>query len=458
MSIVEHSRRIANKLLGSGSDMKRKHCVVIGAGLAGLAAAFRLIQKGWTVDVLEADPKRLGGRVYTRRFERPPKKPLFYELGGEWIGLQHKRMRELCKHFNLPLEEHRYSFFFWEKGTPSATYKAGELPFAPSSRKAFKQFGTQFRKNKFNDCENFALDQIDWWSKLKQLKFSQTELDRRDLMDSTDFGESIRHTSAYTAATEYFCSNRFDEMDKKIVGGNYLLINALAKAIDKHQKRKSVHLNRKVKRIEQRNGTVKVIANQGKHFPGDACICAIPVPSVHRIQWDPPLPDDQRAAAQRLQYARIMKTAVLFHQKFWPRNLDQGFSLFTNRASDFCFESTFLQEGPEGIICSYAIGDKADDLADEKDDDLARWISEDVSKALGFQPILGEFLHRKPWQRDKCIGGAYAFYRPGQWFTIRPALQRSHRQVAFAGEHLSENWQGFMEGAVETGEAAAEAL
>jgi len=49
--------------------MTKEHCVVIGAGLAGLAAAYRLIQNGCTVEVLEADKKRVGGRVFTGRRE-----------------------------------------------------------------------------------------------------------------------------------------------------------------------------------------------------------------------------------------------------------------------------------------------------------------------------------------------------------------------------------------------------
>jgi monoamine oxidase len=70
----------------------------------------------------------------------------------------------------------------------------------------------------------------------------------------------------------------------------------------------------------------------------------------------------------------------------------------------------------------------------------------------------GAYLGQKAWQREAWIGGAYAFYRPGQWFSVLPALARAHGRVLFAGEHLSEDWQGFMEGAVETGQAAADAL
>ena len=61
------------------------------------------------------------------------------------------------------------------------------------------------------------------------------------------------------------------------------------------------------------------------------------------------------------------------------------------------------------------------------------------------------------WQRDPYTRGAYALYRPGQWFTVRSELQKPYDKVLFAGEHLAD-WQGFMEGAVVTGEEAAKEL
>ena len=72
-------------------------------------------------------------------------------------------------------------------------------------------------------------------------------------------------------------------------------------------------------------------------------------------------------------------------------------------------------------------------------------------------PELAANIRSMAWQRDVHTQGAYAVYRPGQWFSLRPVLQRPHGKVLFAGEHLAD-WQGFMEGAVVTGEAAAQAL
>jgi monoamine oxidase len=434
--------------------MTGKHCVVIGAGLAGLAAAYRAIQNGWTVDVLEADKDRLGGRVFTKTAPSEDGKTLVYELGGEWVGDSHKRIIDLCHHFKLGLMEHRFSFSFFEGGAVSETFAPGTSPFSTTSQDAFRKFSERLKQS--NDCEKKDLDRIDWWTKLKKLGYSERELDRRDLMDSTDFGESVRHTSAFVGASEYVYGNPTDEMDKKIVGGNHLLPQAFAAQINKDKQR--IHLHHRVTRVDQSQGAVTVTTHDGTKFSGDACICAIPASGLHKIHWHPVLPEDQRAAAQELQYARIMKTAVYFKERFWPQNTKSGFSMFSNRASDFCFESTFGQEGIGGVICSYAIGDKADDLADEKKSDLAKWVSEDVSAAVGRASFNGSYLHHKSWQRDECIGGAYAFYRPGQWFRVRPALARTHGRVAFAGEHLSEAWQGFMEGAIETGEAAADGL
>jgi monoamine oxidase len=66
-------------------------------------------------------------------------------------------------------------------------------------------------------------------------------------------------------------------------------------------------------------------------------------------------------------------------------------------------------------------------------------------------------MQQQPWQADPFTRGAYAFYRPGQWFTVRNALQKRFGRVFFAGEHIAD-WQGFMEGAVQTGYDAAKAI
>src|SRR5271163_2165405 len=92
--------------------MTQKKCVVIGGGLAGLSAAYRLTENGWGVKVVEAT-SRLGGRVLSHRFREA--RQLVCELGGEWIGENHDEMRRLCKFFHMDLQDHRFCNGFMSK-------------------------------------------------------------------------------------------------------------------------------------------------------------------------------------------------------------------------------------------------------------------------------------------------------------------------------------------------------
>ena len=433
-----------------------RQCIVIGGGLAGLAAANRLRQKNWEVHVFEAHP-RLGGRVFSHHFSHPRYKHLVCELGGEWIGKDHSSMLRLANCFRLPLISHQYSYAFWNaKKKVSTVYGPGQWPFSQHLKKTFDKFGKDFAK--YSPTQQRKLDQLDWWTHLKLLGFPTKALLKRDLMDSTDFGETIRQTSAYAAATEYTGTeaDSSDEMDFKIAGGNSRLIHSLESAIGLA----TIHKNTPVKAVIQRGDQVEVRFGKGQKLAADACICAIPASCLRHMEWDPPLPPSQVEAANQLQYARITKTAVLFSKRFWDEPKQGGFAVFTNRISDFCFESTYLQPEPGGILCSYAIGDKADDIASEPDKKkVGAWIAEDVQNAMPKvrnKPYV-EDVRMQAWQRQNWITGAYAFYRPGQWFTVRLALKRPFKRVQFAGEHIADE-QGFMEGAVDTGEEAADNL
>ena len=115
--------------------MKPQHsCIVVGAGLAGLTAAYRLCAAGWKVTVLEAR-NRTGGRVWSYRFPQAPE--LVCEMGGEWIGKDHKKIIALAKELNVPLEPHAYRVWLLQSGQMHAP---GGWDFSPQARTAWKQF------------------------------------------------------------------------------------------------------------------------------------------------------------------------------------------------------------------------------------------------------------------------------------------------------------------------------
>lgn len=421
---------------------KRGRVAVIGAGLSGLAAAYRLKRAGFDVRIFEAR-KRIGGRVFSYSFAEEPS--LICELGAEWVGESHERIKALCNDFSIPLQRHQFEDYLLRNGKVS---RPGDWSFSPPARAAFEKLLKEYPRMSANS--RLRLDRKDWWTHLSDIGFNQDDLLLRDLMDSTDFGESIRQVSAFAALAEYAESSPKNEMDYKMTGGNSRLAAEFARRIGDE----NIRLGDPVNAISQRRGIVYVSSAGGETFRADAAIVTVPIASLRKIVFDPPLPSTQILAAERLGYSRIIKNSVLYNERFWPAD---NFSMVTDLTSHYYFHSTQNQTGRRGILTAYAVGEKADVLASQSDGRRMAIINRDLNdfdnRAAGLAVTIASYA----WQRDEFTGGAYAIYRPGQWFTLRPVLARPHGKILFAGEHLAD-WQGFMEGAIETGEAAADAI
>ena len=161
--------------------------------------------------------------------------------------------------------------------------------------------------------------------------------------------------SAYAAAAEYFESSPANEMDFKMTGGNSRLINALAAQLGNA----SIHTGLVVEKIVQRGGRVTVTAG-GRDFTADACICTVPARVLNKIVFDPPLPSAHGRLPKNFNTLASSRTRVLFNERFWGA---EDFSLVSDVTSHYYFHSTKDQPGKQGILCSYAIGEKADVLA-----------------------------------------------------------------------------------------------
>ena len=447
------TRRDFLKILGASSigialspqnifaQRRKKKCVIIGAGFSGLSAAYKLKNANWDVTILEGRD-RIGGRVFSYSF--PQNKNLVCELGAEWVGESHERIKTLCADFKIPLQKHQFDDYLLQNGKVS---RPGQWGFSPQAKIAFEKVKANYEK--LTALQKTKLDKLDWWTYLEKIGFSEEDLRLRDLMDSTDFGESIRHVSAFGALAEYAESSEKNEMDYKLTGGNSRLAEEFTKRIGAE----NIRLNTLVTEINQLRGTVTV-KTAGENFKADAVVCTAPTNSLLKIKFNPPLPSAQQEAAEKLIYARICKNSVLYEKRFWKA---ENFSMVSDVTSHYYFHSTQNQKGKQGILTSYAIGEKADVLASQSDERRMKIITRDLIDFNENAPKLAQGIASYAWQRDKYTDGAYALYRPGQWFGIRPILQKPHGKVLFAGEHLAD-WQGFMEGAIETGEAAAESL
>ncbi|OJU24490.1 MAG: amine oxidase [Sphingobacteriales bacterium 41-5] len=413
--------------------------IIIGAGFAGLSAAYKLKKKGTDFVVLESR-KRVGGRVFSHNISDN----LVIELGGEWVGNSHTRMRELCDELKLTLQNNQFDTHLIYKGQYSP---ANQWNYSDGWQKKFKKIIENY--GQMSEADKIKLDKYDWWRFLVNNGCEGRDLEIRELLDSTDFGESIRHISAFAALAEYAESSEKNEMDLKIKGGNSMFANALLEKVG----RQNVFTDHTVTNIIQKDKVAVHCAN-GKVFTGSKIICTVPTFSLKKIQWDPALPQTHINAINQLQYARISKHAMHFSKRFWK---DESFDLVSDQSPHYFYHATKNQPGDDGVLISYTIGDKAASNNNQSDEYLAQDVFRCLEPHFGNIKDLLKKQTRYYWGNDQYSYGAYAMYGIGQWFGLMPVLKKKFLHTRFAGEHLAD-WQGFMEGAVNTGEAAVDEL
>ncbi|HRE40882.1 MAG TPA: FAD-dependent oxidoreductase [Ignavibacteria bacterium] len=417
--------------------LNKPNVIIVGAGLAGLSAGKILNEKGVNVKILEAR-NRIGGRVFSYDVDG-----LVIELGAEWVGASHERMIELCKEYDLELHDNRFST---HKIIDSDYRKPGEWDFTPEWNEKYDKIIADYKN--YTDADKKRLDKMDWWRFLVNHDIPEQDLILREYLDSTDFGESIRFVSAYMALAEYAESSEFNEMDFKIKGGNSKLTEAMAKSIGLNK----IHTNKKVTEIDYSGSSILVKTSDGEIHQCDKLIFTTPTYAMSKIKWNPILPEDKTEAINALQYCRINKNATLFNQKMFSDNFD----LVSDTYSHYFYHATKFQSPDKGVLISYSVGDKADIIGTAREVYRIEQIKEDLNYVFGdVSNFTGKNVNYY-WGEDEYSKGAYAIYGKDQWFRYQPIFKRNlDNKIFFAGEHIAD-WQGFMEGAINTGEEAAE--
>jgi monoamine oxidase len=416
--------------------------IIIGAGFSGLAAACRLKQKGCEVTILESRG-RIGGRVFSNVIDKDEN--LVIELGAEWVGASHERLIAMCNEFGLELQDNRFDSHLIFAGQYSPK---GKWDYSNEWKAKFNRIISDY--SNFTEEDKKKLDRMDWWRFLVNNGIDERDLQIRELLDSTDFGESIRHVSAYAALAEYAESSEKNEMDFKIKGGNSSLAEKLAEKVGME----NILLKHKVTEISQADGSVTITCDNGKVFSGDNLICTAPTYALSRIKWKPGLPQEKIDAINQLQYARICKNAVLFRERFWN---DESFDMMTDVYGHYFYHATKNQKSNKGVLISYTIGDKADVISRQNEEFKTDIIYDSLRPAFGDVRDKIEKQLTYHWGTDEQSKGAYALYGVGQWYTLMPVLKKKFMSTYFAGEHVAD-WQGFMEGAINTGEEAADEI
>ncbi|MEK6408966.1 MAG: FAD-dependent oxidoreductase [Acidobacteriota bacterium] len=458
--IARAKRRGGIKLMGAP-----KSVVVLGGGLAGLAAGFELKRAGHSVTILEAR-KFPGGRVQTIRDFVGGQ---YAEAGALSFPESHTFTYGYATDFGLPLRQ-ATSFGLDSianiRGNRFRVNSTGPtvIPFQLTSRERaagvygiislylgsyMSEVGNPRKPNWPPDALK-AIDAVSLKHLLSDLGASDGAIDIIAASQLGLLGFGLDSFSAMDGVvTEAIASAPpFYE----IVDGNDQLASVLKRRVKKQFRKASV-----VTRIEQNENGVTVTytnADGIQTIAADRVICTLPFPILKDIEVSPPFSDDKRRAIEELKLTPVTRTFLQFRNRVWEQAGLSGYGL-SDLPIQNTFSPTLTQEGRPGILTSYTGGQRALDLGAMSESDRQSFVLRQMGNMFNGLGSQYEGGTSHIWHEDKWARGAFAYFEPGQMTTLLPIAQRPEGRIHFAGEHTSA-WHGWMNGALESGNRAAE--
>lgn len=434
---------------------------IVGAGLAGLNAALQLQDLGVTATVYEAR-RRVGGRCHSIT---DPGTGYVLDLGGSFVNTDHADMLTLLDRFDLPLydriaDAQRATF-------PSTAYYFNDRHIAEATvAEDLRGIARQIA----NDAALLDQNWTKWAPRFDALSVT-AYLDEhrgrigapyaRTLVENairTEYGVEPRESSALQLLFllpmvdgEHVEVLGYSDERYVVEGGVGRLPNAMADALAGQ-----IRLGKVLTRVEDRMSTYTLTFADGDIVEVDAVIIAIPVSLLQTIDWVVTLPSQFRRYVRDVDLGRNEKTFAGFRQRLW--RTPDGFvtGLWTDQGYSAAWDATQRQERRDGALTFYLGGREV-----ARRPSPAALVDRFDRVIEGAKRKYSGFSLETDWANDPFSRGAYVNFSPGElttyggYFWIEDELSVAFRTLVFAGEHFSDLWYGFMNGAAETGRLAA---
>ena len=460
---------------------KGKRVTILGAGVAGMTAAYQLGKAGFACTVLEAR-HRPGGRSWTirggERFEqtdgaqqaRWPKAPhLYLNPGPARISHHHRAVLGYCREFGVPLEimmnDDRAAFLqddaaFGGKPVQSKQvygdvhgYFGELLGKAVSTGKLDQELGQEDRERLLAAIANFGDLQRDGrFTGTARSGYSAPPapgLPRGRVRAPLPLSELLRADFWQFKAA---FGEDFDQAGTMLqpVGGMDRFPMAFAQRLGK-----TIRYDTLVDEIRKTAQGARVVCSHGRHgardktvIDSDYLICTLPLSVLRDIPND--FSAAYRQAIAEVEYGRSAKTAFYAPRRFWEQDdgIYGGLSWTSRDVTQILYPSHGIGQ-PDGVLVgSYCFGVLPGD-------DMGQYpLAERIEKALA----AGEAIHpgyrrmvrdgvNIAWPRVPYSLGSWAEWKPDQYDTVYRLLQQPDGVMYFAGEYLGylSSWQ---EGAV----------
>ena len=444
---------------------ERSDVIVLGAGLAGLNCARQLESFGFRVTVLEAGAS-VGGRVQTREIDG-----VLHERGASDVGILYARVINTARELGLTLQPYAIGSrpFAYHVGgrmlhaeewaDADVNHTVGDERLLLPGEMEYKLIGDLNPMDNPVDWlqpENLALD-VPLSSFLRANGVSQAAV---DIIAHTYNGEGIDRTSALTilrdssrqkVATDAWLQQRKQNPDAlrvmEIQGGMQRLPEAMAATLDSE-----VRVRHPAALVEQDARGVTVTCRDGSRFSADKLVCAMSIPAMRNLHFQPGLSALKMQAIHAADYYATTKFYLRPTAPFWEEDGYQP-SLWSDGLIERIFARTNY-DGDVHLLLVWINGPGARRLDKLSPEAGARLVIEELARIRPASKDKVELAGHEAWGRNPFFGGCGYKHTAGQAAAMARELPRPEGHIHFAGEFTRDVEVG-MEAAMASGERVA---